>query len=204
MAGMGPPPKPNAQRRNAKVAMTKLPAAGRTGRTPAWPLIDDIEMAAKLEMAEATVERLTEALESGELGGPSRAAAQRKLEAAELAVAVLTKKIAAMRDLEKKLWKDLWKLPQAVAWEQLSWTRDVAQYVRWKVLAELGDLDAAKEARQLSDRLGLTPLAMLRLRWEIVAEDEGAQRPAPRKRTSAARKGSSAKSSDPRSLLHVV
>ena len=41
------------------------------------------------------------------------------------------------------------------------------QYVRLKILAECGDLEAGKEARQWSDRLGLNPLAMLRLRWEI-------------------------------------
>ncbi|PBO23035.1 hypothetical protein CLM85_18600, partial [Streptomyces albidoflavus] len=54
--------------------------------------------------------------------------------------------------------------------------REVAQYVRWKVRAELGDLDASKEARQLADRLGLSPLAMLRLRWEIAADEVSEQR----------------------------
>jgi hypothetical protein len=28
-----------------------------------------------------------------------------------------------------------------VQWERLGWTRDVAQYVRHKVIGELGDLD---------------------------------------------------------------
>lgn len=38
MAGNGPDPNPNAKRRNARVGMTHLPAGGRTGRPPAWPL----------------------------------------------------------------------------------------------------------------------------------------------------------------------
>src|SRR5690606_19724655 len=81
----------------------------------------------------------------------------------------------ASERLEAELWAELWAMPQAVAWERFSYTREVAQYVRWKALAELGDLDAAKEARQLGDRLGLTPLALLRLRWEIT-DDEPAAR----------------------------
>jgi hypothetical protein len=44
----------------------------------------------------------------------------------------------------------------------------VARYVRVVVAAE-DELDAKllAEARQLEDRLGLTPLAMLRLSWSI-------------------------------------
>jgi hypothetical protein len=83
----------------------------------------------------------------------------------------LPKPVAA----ERSLWAELWALPQAVMWEQLHCGREVAQYVRWKVKAEAGSLDAAKEARQLGDRLGMTPLALLRLRWEVPA-DEVAQK----------------------------
>lgn len=72
---------------------------------------------------------------------------------------------------ERALWRDAWRTPQAVAWERFGWTIEVALYCRWVALAEMGALAAATEARQLSDRLGLTPLALLRLRWEIV-EDE--------------------------------
>lgn len=81
-----------------------------------------------------------------------------------------------VRRLEAELWAELWKTPQAVAWERLGYTREVAQYVRWKAQAELGSIDAAREARQLSDRLGLSPLAMLRLRWEVDASDELGER----------------------------
>ncbi|SDT85163.1 hypothetical protein SAMN04488548_1162 [Gordonia westfalica] len=68
-----------------------------------------------------------------------------------------------------------------VIWEESHTHREVAQYVRWKVRAEQGDLKAAAEARQLSDRLGLNPLALMRLRprlsmstrWRTVASAGG-------------------------------
>ena len=93
-----------------------------------------------------------------------------------------------LADLELALWTELWSTPQAVAWERLRWVRDVAQYVRWKVQGELGDLEASKEARQLSDRLGLTPLAMLRLGWTISTDEVAEKRsttPVPKRRLRA-------------------
>jgi len=70
------------------------------------------------------------------------------------------------------IWAELWKLPQANAWERFGWAREVALYSRWMVRAEGGNFDAAREARLLSDRLGLSPLALLRLRWEIRPDEE--------------------------------
>jgi hypothetical protein len=176
MAGMGPAPKPNARRRNATVAMTKLPAGGRVGDPPRWPLMDDVVAAAKRDMAQRQADELELALLEPDLTGRLRAAAQRKLDAAQTAATILDRQMQAQADLEAELWTDLWATPQAAAWEQLGWTREVAQYVRWKVKAELGDLDASKESRLLGDRLGLTPLAMLRLRWEVSADELGEQR----------------------------
>jgi hypothetical protein len=112
----GPPPKPEGQRRrrNASPEVEHLPARGRRGRAPAWPL---------------------PALPNSD---------------------------------EQELWTRLWKTPQAVAWQRYGWTRVVARYVRVVVQAE-AELDEKllPEARQLEDRLGLTPMAMLRLRWEV-------------------------------------
>lgn len=70
-----------------------------------------------------------------------------------------------------KVWGELWVLPQAVAWEQLHHERVVARYARALVRAEKPDASAAvmSEVRQLEDRLGLSPMAMLRLGWEIAA-----------------------------------
>jgi hypothetical protein len=81
-----------------------------------------------------------------------------------------------LAEIELEVWAEAWATPQAVAWERLGWTRDVAQYVRWKVLGEAGGLDEAKEARQWSDRLGLSPLALLRLNWSVVQDELAEQR----------------------------
>lgn len=121
----GPAPKDPSQRRrrNAAVPMTRLPAEGRHGELPSWPLPfvahhdDDVRVE------------------------------------------------------EAKVWAELWRTPQSVMWDRFGWYRDVAIYARLMALAGLGSFDAGREARLLSDRLGLNPVAMLRLRWEIV-EDE--------------------------------
>lgn len=121
-------PKPGARQPNRGLgagAQVRLPAAGRQGKLPRWPL----PAASKPEIA----------------------------------------------DREAALWVEIWRTPQAVMWERLRWTHEVAQYVRWRVLGERGALEPAKEARQLADRLGLSPMALLRLRWEIV--DEEASKP---------------------------
>ena len=187
MAGMGPPPKPAGERRrrNATVAMTRLPAGGRQGDPPKWPLIDDVVATTQRDTARRQADEYELQLLEPDLQGRQRAAVQRKLDAAQSAATVLDKQIEATAALEAELWRDLWATPQAVAWERLGWTREVAQYVRWKVKAELGDLDASKEARQLGDRLGLTPLAMLRLRWEVAPDEVAEQR---QERATSARK----------------
>lgn len=169
----GPPPNPNRRRRNATVPMTKLPAEGRKGEPPEWPLPPDVAAQAKLE-------RLNEQIDDASLEaqGNDRAAknAQRRLLSLRERAEILSAELEVAGEQEKVLWEELWATPQAVAWEQLRWTRDVAQYVRWKIRAELGDLEASKESRLLSDRLGLNPLAMLRLRWEVSGDELGEQR----------------------------
>lgn len=141
----GPPPKPAGERRrrNATVAMTQLPAEGRQGPPPAWPLPGLLEDDEGL--------------------------------------------FAILEGREAELWDELWATPQAVAWERLRWLRTVARYVRFEVRAETGDLKAGAEARLLEDRLGLSPQAMLRLRWEVSADEVAEQRD---ERTSHAAKKS--------------
>lgn len=121
--------------------MTQLPAEGRKGPTPVWPL-------------------------------PPLPADDEGL-------------WAVLQEREGELWVDLWETPQAVAWERLRWTRTVARYVRFEVQAETGDLKAGAESRLLEDRLGLSPQAMLRLRWEVAADEVAEQR---QDRTTRARK----------------
>lgn len=169
MAGMGPPPKDPARRarRNAGPAMLRLPAAGRQGKLPRWPLPANLRLTIALDAAKANRETLEERVLNEPDGG-----AIRELARVEERVAFLDAQLVQTKKMEGALWRELWRLPQAVAWERLVYTREVAQYVRWACLGQLGEMDAAKEARQLADRLGLTPMAMLRLRWEIQAEEE--------------------------------
>ncbi len=139
----GPPPDPNALRRDRasdKDGWTLLPAAGRSTAAPDWPLrrhVDQVEdldrrIAAEVEDARETV-----------------------------------------------VWSQVWATPQAVAWERLGWSFDVAIYVRFLVAAEAGDMKAAGEVRQWSDRLGLNPAAMLRNRWKIAPDELASRRTSP-------------------------
>lgn len=79
---------------------------------------------------------------------------------------------------EKRAWEDLWRTPQAVAWEKLGWVRTVGRYCRFMVAAEHKDATPALLAQvtALEDRLGLTPKAMRLLLWEIVTDEVAEQR----------------------------
>lgn len=199
MAGTGPAPKPNAARRNASVAMVELPAAGREGPPPPWPLKPDVLLAARRESAQRKADDLELALKEPSLKGRPRTTVQRKADAALQEAAILTAQLDAQDRVEGELWVQLWALPQAVEWERCGWLREIAQYVRWKARAEQGDLDAAKEARQIGDRLGLTPLAMLRLRWKVGDSHEAGRSGRPSRRRSLG-----PRPDDPRATLHAV
>lgn len=214
MAGMGPPPKPagTRARRNVAPQTTKLPADGRgSKRAPRWPLDPDVDLVVDRKVAEQRVKDLQ--AEFAECDDPvARRKIKRELAAAERRKIMATERLRRQNAQERKLWADLWKTPQAAMWEKFAWVREVAQYVRFVIRAEAGSLDAAKEARQWSDRLGLNPLAMLRLRWEIErtedAEERGRRRrqPAGSGGPSGTKTGSSVKQSgkDPRGILGVV
>lgn len=101
-----------------------------------------------------------------------------------------------LNDYDAVVWADLWRTPMAVAWELDNNIRTVARYLRVmraaEVALESGDIPAAAlaEVRQLEDRLGLTPMARLRLRWEIdgtddVAAARAAKKPPARRRLKA-------------------
>lgn len=174
----GPLPKPNPRRRNATVAMTELPAEGRPGPPPPWPMIPDVVLTARRDLAAAKVEQLQDERRELQAEGKATGLLERRLDKALEIQLITDRQLAAQRDLEAGLWVDLWALPQAVQWQALGWTRDVAQYVRHKVLGELGELEHAKEARVWSDRLGLNPTAMQRLRWQVVGDELGDARKA--------------------------
>ncbi len=82
---------------------------------------------------------------------------------------------------ERQAWAELWATPQAVAWERLGWTREVARYCRLLVASEKPGATAAvhAQATALADRIGLTPKAMRMLLWTVVADEIAEQREAP-------------------------
>jgi len=185
MAGLGPPPKPAGRRarRNAVPAAAVLPAAGREGTAPRWPLAPNLKLSSGLRAAKDRRDRLEARYDEEPTPG-----LERQIAVLEERIALLEDQIKASGRAEKAVWRDLWSTPQAIEWERLGWTRTVAQFARWQVLGELGDMDAAKEARQIADRLGLTPLAMLRLRWQVDGERDPAAE-APTRRRSASPSG---------------
>jgi len=162
-------------RRNARGLGITLPAEGRQGDTPAWPLRPDVTLTARLEVLrreQADLEKTIDATEDPKELNRLRFRLGKNVERVALTEAV----IQQSSELEVELWVELWHTPQAVAWERLRWTREVAQYVRWKAKAELGDLDASREARMLGDRLGLTPRSLQDLRWTIASDEVSEKR----------------------------
>lgn len=169
MAGMGPPPKHPDQRarRNATMAMTKLPKSGRPGRAPAWPLQGDIGIETEIHLTKRTIAAIKDEIEWATTAR-DRSAQRRKMDRAQKRLAELEAMKKFVASTERAIWTSLWKTPQATQWEKRGWFREVAMFARHQAKAEAGSLDDAKEARQREDRLGLNDMAMLRLRWEIV------------------------------------
>lgn len=82
---------------------------------------------------------------------------------------------------ELKRWRWLWSTPQAAMWARNQMEDLVARYVRNCLIIESGAASVAlayitSEVRQQEDRLGRTPLALLRLRWEVSQEQVAAVR----------------------------
>lgn len=82
---------------------------------------------------------------------------------------------------QPKRWAQLWKTPQAVMWEKQHVEQLVARYVLLE--SKLADADSreAKTAsfwatlRDFEDRLGLSPMSLMKLQWEVegTTEDSG-------------------------------
>jgi hypothetical protein len=73
---------------------------------------------------------------------------------------------------DRQNWKQLWRLPQAAAWESAQHHEFVARLVILRRLfREEPTAPVSAEMRQLEDRLGLNPKAMMQLRWRIVADE---------------------------------
>lgn len=203
----GPTPKHpsvRARRNNPKAGFRVLKPEGRGKSAPPWPLQPSPRAQAALEFNRDRVAALQVELADAE-DGRTRGRLRRGLNKSEMLVTQLELEIEQARDAEVGLWADLWGIPQAVIWEESHAQREVAQYVRWKIAGEQGDLDSAKEARMLSDRLGLNPLALLKLHAEIerveAMEAQGDQR---RQGAAPAVQARRKKGDDPRNGLFAV
>lgn len=205
----GPAPKhPSARtRRNSGGGLTTLPSAGRKGKTPPWPLGPNSSLQAELAVAEMMVEDAERALEE-ETDGRRRRTLTKALEKARITAMRLKIELDGSTAAESELWAELWTYPQAVQWERDRAHRSVAMYVRWQVRAENGHLEPAKEARMWADRLGLSSLAMQRLKLEVERADAAATEGARRRSTSGTTQGKPAKGKDapedPRAGLYLA
>lgn len=177
----GPPPDMNALRRERDGKdWTKLPAAGRTGDPPPWPLPEDVVTAVKLERTRQKAANLREDWMHAE--GRAAAALGRKLEACEEELAVLEATAERAEADEQEMWRRLWRTPQALVWEADGVADLVAMYVRAFLEASQPDAAAQKRlvSKQFADSLLLTTPALHSARYVIVptAEDDEDDAPA--------------------------
>jgi hypothetical protein len=78
---------------------------------------------------------------------------------------------------ERERWNWIWRTPQAAIWIRAGITDVVARYVRNCLVIEAADaaINVAgaylvAEVRQQEDRLGRSPMSMLRMRWEAAPD----------------------------------
>lgn len=182
----GPAPKrpENRARTNATFAMTQLPAGGRTGRAPKWPLGSDTKLETEIGLLKLGMKDTEEEIRWLSTAR-ERSAARRRLERQKKKVRELEALRSAASKIERTIWSALWKTPQATQWEKRGWYREVALFARHQAKGESGSLDDAKEARMRENLIGLNDMSMLRLRWEIGAPTESGSG-----RTTAAKKAS--------------
>lgn len=188
MPGPAPKKPENRARRNATFAMTPLPAAGRSGRAPKWPLGADVQLDTAIAIIKLEVKDLDQEIEWCTVAR-DRAAQRRKRDRVLKKLRELEALRTAASRVEKEIWSALWKTPQSTQWEKRGWFREVALYARHQAKAEAGSLDDSKEARAREDRLGLNDMAMLRLRWEIVDQSAAAAGPTRRSKKNESRYG---------------
>lgn len=172
-------PKHPSVRRRRNIGPAFRILSGLAGDAPAWPLGPDTARTAELETLRDKVARLQVEIAATE-DGRTRGRLTRQRDQNELAAARLALELEQATDAERALWDELWTYPQAQLWSENKTHRSVAIYVRLAIRAEQGDLKAATEARQWSDRLGLNDRGLLQLRAEVEqvekAEAEGMRR----------------------------
>lgn len=160
--------------------MTQLPAGGRTGRAPKWPLGADVQLDTAIELSRLAVREIDQEIEWATTAR-DRSSLRRKREKQTKRIRELEAMRKAASRTEREIWAELWKTPQATQWEKRGWYREVALFARHQAKAEAGSLDDAREARMRESLIGLNDAAMLRLRWEVA---DTAKESAPRKRSA--------------------
>lgn len=81
---------------------------------------------------------------------------------------------------EAKLWRALWRKPQAAQWAKLGLSYQVAHYCRLYLQATEKGAPASLTTAVLrqEDALGLSTIGLAALRWRIVEDEVGEQRAA--------------------------
>ena len=71
--------------------------------------------------------------------------------------------------VERRMWRDLWRKPQAAEWDRLGLKMQVAAYVRAYVASTVAGAPAALKTAvlRMEDGLGLSPMGLRSLRWLI-------------------------------------
>lgn len=195
----GPAPKdPSvvARRNDPKKGFRSLPAGGREGDAPAWPLGPDVSLTAELTINRRRLEQVQDQM-AEESDGRALGRMRREANTLEMSVARLELILERAEVDEAALWDELWTYPQAVIWEETFASREVAEYVRWKIRSEQGDVKASAFALARSDRLGLNPMALQKLRTEVETADAAVDRGEQRRKSSTPAKKSGAKKADP-------
>lgn len=193
-------------RRNRGPALAVLAAGERTVVAPAWPLPGDTMLRAKADAFDDKVAALQAAL-AADPDGRTKGRLRRQLDRAQLAASLAHAQLDAQTTAEVELWDRLWRTPQAELWEaSASYGRMLAQFVRWNVKGEQGDIEAAREARIRGKEFGLTPLTLMGLKAEIERADEAEAKGNRRRASGAAQVATPSATSavDPRAGLYVV
>ena len=137
----GPAPDPRSGRSEGRgLSFRELPARGRRGQAPKFPLSRPIVYWIHEDEDGKRVREVDE-------------------DATELRVA---------RELE--LWKWAWRTPQAVAWKEEPWRwYSVAMWVRTAVVCESPEATAADKnsLHRFADQIGLTPAGLSSNGWVI-------------------------------------
>lgn len=109
----------------------------------------------------------------------------------------------SFRAREIAIWRQIWKTPQACAWDTQPWRLDtIAEYCRIKAAVELDpDSNAAllSRLREYRNEIGLSPDGLKMNGWAIAVDEVGAK--AEEKR--ATKKAAAKKPAQPRRLRSV-